>query len=98
MYPILPHTVSECLENLGEDKNIPYWPSFDKKYLVNNESIIVIQINGKKRGIIKCNLDIEENKLVEDIKNNSQYDKYLKNKNIFRVIYIKNKIINLIIK
>ena len=51
MSPAIPHFSNECLKlmNLKENK----WPSYDKSLIEENEIDIVVQINGKKRGLIK---------------------------------------------
>ena len=97
MSPILPHFASECLEELKCDNKLD-WPITDKKVSTVENYKIVVQINGKKRDIINTNLNMDEKTLVNEIKNNSKTSKFLENKNISRVIYIKNKLINLIIK
>ena len=60
--------------------------------------INVIQINGKKRNTIKINDEITENDLIEKIKEMKIVEKYIINKKIIKSIYIKDKLINLIIK
>jgi leucyl-tRNA synthetase len=97
MSPIIPHLTSECLQDLGE-KNLYNWPDINKKYLEKNIIDLVFQLNGKKRGIIKCEKEIDEKKLIDNIKNNDLYKKFFENKKILRSIYVKNRIINLIIK
>jgi leucyl-tRNA synthetase len=97
MCPILPHFTSECLEELQYDNKL-HWPVTDKKVSTVENYNIVVQINGKKRNIINTNLNMDEKSLINEIKNNSKTNKFLKNKNISRVIHIKNKLINLIIK
>ena len=59
---------------------------------------MVIQINGKKRSIINCKKGITEDTLIKLIKEDKKLDKFIKNKKIIRSIFIKNKLINLIIK
>ena len=54
--PIIPHFSSECLELIGVKDN--KWPSYDEKIIEENEINFVIQINGKKRGIIKAQKEI----------------------------------------
>jgi len=97
MSPILPHFTSECLEELKCDNKFD-WPVTDKKVLTVENYKIVVQINGKKRNIINTSLNMDEKTLINEIKNNSITNKFLKDKNISRVIHIKNKLINLIIK
>ena len=64
-----------------------------KEEIVN----IVIQINGRKRGLIQSKPDITEEKLFEIIKNDEKIKKYLDQKNIKKKIYIKDKLLNIII-
>ena len=97
MSPMIPHFTSECLEELGEKKQI-FWPKFDKKYLEKKELSIILQINGKKRGIIDCKINTDEKQLINIIKTNSLYKKYFENKKIIRSIYVKARLINLIIQ
>ena len=64
----------------------------------NNEKIdYVIQINGKKRSILNESRDIDEENLLLKIKSNKMLEKYLKNKSIMKVIFVKNRLINLLI-
>ena len=97
MTPLIPHFTSECLKDLNiidQQK----WPLVDKKLLTSNNVNIVIQINGKKRSIFNTIKDISEQNLIKNIKKDEKIDKLLKNKEIIRSIFIKNKLINLIIK
>ena len=95
MTPILPHFANECLSMIGI-KNFK-WPEYDKSIL-NDEIInIVIQINGKKRGLVQTKPNINEEKLFEIIKNDEKVMKYLDQKNIKRKIYIKDRLLNIII-
>ena len=97
MRPVIPHFSSECLEDLNIT-NSEEWPVIDKKLLIKDKVKIVIQLNGKKRSVIECKKDITEQSLIEIIKNNTLINKFLEKKNITRSIYVKNKLINLIIK
>ena len=97
MMPLVPHFASECLEDLKISSKIE-WPIADKKILINEEIDMVIQINGKKRSIINCKTEITENSLIKLIKDDKKLDKFIKNKKIVRSIFIKNRLINLIIE
>ncbi len=96
MMPIIPHFASECLENL-QNKDPLYWPKIDEELLEKESFEIVIQINGKKKGIISCKENIDEQVLIKQIKELSNLKKIFQGKNIKRSIFIKNKLINLII-
>ena len=95
MMPIIPHFASECLKmfNLKEIS----WPNYDEKLLKENIVPIVIQINGKKRSLINAEQDITEENLLILINQDQKLNKYFNEKEIKKKIFIKNKLMNLII-
>ena len=95
--PGITHLISECLSEL-EVKNTSFWPEINTKYLEEKSANIVIQINGKKRDLINCDKDISEEELFEKIKVKDGLRKYFENKQIIKKIYVKNKIVNFILK
>ena len=97
MSPLIPHFSYECLEKIN-DKSIKNWPKANIKFLTSSKNIIVVQINGKKKHIIEATKDITESNLLKQINNEDKLKKILENKDIIKSIYIKNKLINLIIK
>ncbi len=80
MTPILPHFANECLSML-KAKNLK-WPDYDFSMLKEDNINIVIQINGKKRGLIQTMPNISEEKLLEIVKNDEKMNKYFEQKNI----------------
>ena len=94
--PIIPHFSNECLDLLGV-KESAKWPKYDESIIEEDFVNVVVQINGKKRGLIKAKKDIGENEVLESIKKESNIAKYLNNLKIKKKIYIPNKLINLII-
>ena len=70
--------------------------SYDHSLIEDKEIQIVVQINGK-RGIVKVDRNIEEGKLYEQIMKEEKINKYLQEKEIKKKIYVKNRLINLII-
>ncbi len=95
MTPILPHFANECL-SIIETKNFR-WPDYNKSMLKEDIINIVVQINGKKRALIQTEPNITEEKLFEIVKNDEKISKYLHQKNVKRKIYIKDKLLNLIV-
>jgi leucyl-tRNA synthetase len=93
---VLPHFSNECLAMMGDKENLN-WPTYDEKFIEESIVPIVIQINGKKRGIIYAKKDLEENELFDEIKKNEKISKYTDETKIQKRIYVKNKIMNLII-
>jgi len=94
--PIIPHLSLECLSELNELKDL-HWPTVDKKKLDKNEYKLVVQINGKKRDLIVTEKELTENEALIEIKKNDKINKYLEDKKFKKVIFIKNKIINILI-
>ncbi|QJG66789.1 leucine--tRNA ligase [Mycoplasma phocoenae] len=94
-----PHFAEEWLEKLGE-KQIQYqtWPQFDESLIIEKKIFIGVQINGKVRG----ELGIEEGWTEEDVIKAAQevpsVIKHIENKQIIKVIYKENTILNIICK
>ena len=97
MIPFTPHLAFECLSNLNCDKS-NVWPDVNEKLFSNIKINMAVQINGKTRDVININKDLKENELDNFIKKTSKAKKYIIDKEIVKTIYIKNKIINYIIK
>ena len=94
--PVLPHLTSECLKDLNiNDSN--QWPEVEAKYLEVSKVNYVIQINGKKRSLINTEKNLQEKEVLDHVKNDKTLDKYLKDKNIKKIIFIPNKLINIIL-
>ncbi len=94
--PIIPHITFECLESL-KDNVFQKWPQVDKELLDNEKIVFVIQINGKKRGTIDTQKDTNEKTLMELIKKEDKINKNLLNKKIKKIIFVKNRLINILI-
>ena len=94
--PVVPHFANECLDNLGLNKELN-WPSYDNKIIEEKNSLIVIQINGKKRSILNVKKDTQEKDVLELIKRDQISKKYLNKKDIKKVIFVKNRLMNILI-
>ena len=96
MIPVIPHFANECIELL-EDRSEITWPDINKKLLIDESVNFVIQINGKKRGLIRVNRDISENDILKLVKENTEINKYIKNQELKKKIFVPNKLINIIV-
>ena len=95
MKPFVPHLASECLELL-KCNNANEWPNIKIGF---NENIkLAIQINGKTRDIIEIKKNTSEEQIKKHIKKSSKARKYIENQKILKTIFVKDKIINYIIK
>tara|TARA_A100001015_G_scaffold62052_1_gene68441 strand:+ start:525 stop:3068 length:2544 start_codon:yes stop_codon:yes gene_type:complete len=96
--PIIPHFSNECLQSLNLKFNNDFtWPQYDETLLVEDSVNIVIQINGKKRGLIKTKKNISETQLLEVIQKEKNVYKYLNNQEIKKQIFVQDRLINFII-
>tara|TARA_B100000886_G_scaffold168316_1_gene115149 strand:- start:1894 stop:4431 length:2538 start_codon:yes stop_codon:yes gene_type:complete len=97
MFPVLPHLVSECLKDIKKDNKIA-WPLAQKEFLEDKHVNIVIQINGRKKSLIKIEKNLDEKILLENVKKDKKISNFLQKKSVFKHIIIKNKLVNLIVK
>ncbi len=96
MLPFIPHLASECLSKLN-CKDVNELPKINEKVLTNLKVNLVVQINGKTRDMIVIDQDVDQDSANKLVLKSPKSKKYLNEKKILRVIYVKNKIINYII-
>lgn len=93
-----PFISEEMWEKLGnkESVHLQQWPSYDEEILKREVVEIVVEVDGKVRGRIKINRDLDEKEVEKIIMDDTKFKKYFENKKIKKTIYIKNKIINIV--
>ena len=98
LMPFMPHLSCECISKIeGENfYSTIEWPKVEKSLLVEEEVIIVVQVNGKKRGLFSTKKDTAEQEAIDRAKKIENIEKNLKNKKIIKKIFVKNKIVNFI--
>jgi len=99
--PFAPHLSEELYQMLGNKVSVSTssWPTYDPKFLVKEEAVVIVQVNGKLRGNIVVDPETVKNrteieklaKLNENVKSN------LGGKSIKKVIYIEGKVINFVV-
>jgi len=95
MNPFMPHFTSECLKSINQ--NEISWPTISEKDLIEEEINFVVQINGKKRSILKVKRDITEKEVLKIIKPNQEIEKFFKGQKFKKIIFVQNRLINIII-
>jgi len=95
--PFAPHLSEELNEMLGFDViTSATWPEFDESKTVEDKIEIAVQFNGKTRGIIKV-MNSNQKEDVFNLVNESTFGKkYLYNVKVRNIVYIPNRIINII--
>ena len=95
LMPLIPHLAHECCEKINKKF---YWPKYNSKLLKEDNCTIVIQVDGKKRGILEMPINSKEVIIINKSKEIDNVSKYIGNTSIIKNIYIKNKLVNFITK
>jgi leucyl-tRNA synthetase len=97
--PFAPHLAEELWEKLRHKESIfkEKWPEYDKKLVIDEEVTIAIQVNGKLRETIKAERGISEDKLKSKIYDLEKVKKYIEGKEIKKFIYVKDKLVNIVV-
>ena len=97
---ICPHVGEELWEILGHEGTIAYekWPEFDEAAIVEDTVTIGVQVNGKVRGTVELAVDEDEASAKEKAKAVEGVARAIDGKTIVKEIYIKGKILNIVVK
>jgi leucyl-tRNA synthetase len=100
--PFAPHITEEIYFNLQRTvlKNsihLSSWPKWDKNLIQDDEIKIAVQINGKVRTEIMIKTDDSEEEIKKQVVLNEVVLKHLSNQSIKKVIYVKNRLINIVL-
>ena len=96
--PFAPHLAEELWQRLGHQNSISgqAWPDFEQQWLKVDEIMLPVQVNGKLRANLKIPCDLEQAEVLELVKAEATVAKHLAGKEIKKVIFVKNRIINLV--
>jgi len=97
--PFAPHITEEIWEILGNKKSIfkEKWPEYDKKLIQEETWQLIIQINGKVRDKIEVKKNISEEEAKKITLSQDKVKKWLNDKKPKKIIYIPNRLINLVV-
>ena len=97
--PFAPHLTEELWEIAGEEGSIHLekYPTAEENLLVDTETTLAVQINGKMRGNVTVRPDAPQEEVLKAIQSEARFQKYLGGE-IAKIIYVPKKIINLIVR
>ena len=99
---IVPHVGEELWQILGHDNTIAYesWPVYDEAKCKDTEVTIAVQVNGKMRGTVMMDADLENDEVIRNVLANEKIAAFLQKQGgeIRKTIVVKNKLVNLIVK
>lgn len=99
--PVAPHVTEELWEHAGFTGHIATdgtWPEYQDDKLSENYAEMPIQINGKVRGKVVLPLKATQEQAVEAAQKEESIARYLEGKKLAKVIFVPNKILNLVVK
>ena len=98
--PIAPHITEELNEKyaLGEVLCRSNWQEYDDSKTISNEKMIGVQVNGKLRDEILISLDEDEEEIKKRSLECDNVKKHIENKEIVKIIVVKGKIVNIVVK
>jgi len=96
--PFAPHIAEELWQKLGNKESLVFkkWPDYDEKYLEKDQFQIPVQINGKLRENILVPVGCGQDDAFEIAIKTEKVQKHLDGKEVRKVIFIKNKILNIV--
>jgi len=94
---LAPHIASEFAETLlGKKLSECPWPTFNPQLLQETDVTIVVQVNGKVRANIQTPKGSEQENVQPEAE--KAIEKWLKDKEIIKIIFVKNRLINFVVK
>ena len=96
--PIAPHVCEEMYQHYTGKQTIAYesWPTYDESKLEITKVDFAIQVNGKLRGVVSGNKDDDQQIIFEQAKKITAVANQLNGKTVRKIIFIPNKLINII--
>ena len=98
--PFAPHIAEELWHQLGNTTSVcdATWPTWDEKYLVENEIQMTVSFNGKARFQKMFAADADKDTIEKETLADDRCAKYLEGKEIKKVIVVPKRIINIVVK
>ena len=98
--PFAPHVADELWSDLG-NTTLTFeeeWPAFDEKLTVENNFNLVLQVNGKVRDMIPAQIGISKDDAEKLAFSSEKVQKFIKGKEVVKVIVVPNKLVNIVVK
>ena len=97
--PLAPHLAEEMWARLGNTSLIAHesWPKGDAELAKDNTVVVAVQINGKMRGTIEIERDLDKDKVIEIAKSLDNVAKQLQDAEPKKIIVVPNRIVNIVV-
>jgi len=97
--PYAPHIAEELYHSLGNENSVlnADYPKLENKYLVESEKEYPISVNGKLRTTMVISLEATQPEVENMVLNNEIIQKWTNGKSPKKIIFVKNKMVNVVI-
>lgn len=98
--PFAPHLAEEIWQQLGYKESLSFtpFPVIDEKYLQDDIVTYVVQVNGKLRGRLEMPKDSSQEEVQNAAAQNAHIASYLEGQSVEKIIFVPNKLINIVLK
>ncbi|HXW69364.1 MAG TPA: class I tRNA ligase family protein, partial [Dissulfurispiraceae bacterium] len=100
LYPFAPHMTSEMWEiAISKAAGVmdQKWPEYDRNLITEETVTIAVQVNGKLRGTVEVEKGMSQDSLFELAVNDVKFGKYIQGNDIKKVIFVPDKLLNIVI-
>ncbi len=99
VFPFAPHIAQELASQLRFKKMLDHeaWPTWDESLIEEATFKLVVQVNGKTRAVLEVKKDISESEAKEVALKDDRVKKWVDANSLKKVIFVKNRLINLIV-
>ena len=96
----MPHLAQELWELSGNKSELTFndWPNYDENRILSDKLKLAVQVNGKRRSEIEVDVNTEEKDIKQFAKTDPKIIKYLEEKEVLKEIYVKGRLVNLVVK
>jgi leucyl-tRNA synthetase len=98
--PYAPHIAEELWQRLGEKESISYvkWPTYKEELTKADKITVMFSVNGKVRSKAEVDAGTDEKVLEETALGDAMIQKYIAGKQVVKIIVVKNKMVNVVVK
>lgn len=97
--PYAPHLAESIWQDMGKEDSVvkASYPTYEEKYTVENTKVYPVAVNGKSRAEMEFDLNADEASVQAAVLGNEKIQKYMEGKPVKKFIYVKGRMINVVV-